>query len=389
MRVGFNACLLSSPNTRGLNRYLVNLLTELGSLGTDLYLYSDRQIHPSHLERLVPGSFTARSSASMRYPIWEQHWLPRQSRADKIDILHSTHNFGLPWFTHCPRVLTLHDAIFHVRAKDLTARQRYSIKCLIDRCYHWAARSSANHIITVSNYSRCDLIDLLGIAPGRITVTHEAADPLFHASVSDKERQRIRARYKLDKRYIFYTGGWESRKNVPFLLQAFAAASPENVDLVLAGEPHGVQRTNVERIVAELGLGERVRLVGWVPDQDLPALYGEALCFVYPSEYEGFGLQLCEAMAMACPVFASRATSLTEVLGSGGDTFSLGDPSELMALLRRVAQDGNYRNHLAGRALMRSGELRWRSTAEKTLGVYENVLRRSLPAKAVIESTAG
>ena len=69
MRVGFNACLLSSPNTRGLNRYLVNLLTELGSLGTDLYLYSDRQIHPGHLARLVPGSFTARSSRSMRYPI--------------------------------------------------------------------------------------------------------------------------------------------------------------------------------------------------------------------------------------------------------------------------------------------------------------------------------
>jgi glycosyltransferase involved in cell wall biosynthesis len=119
-----------------------------------------------------------------------------------------------------------------------------------------------------------------------------------------------------------------------------------------------------------LGIRDRVRLLDWVDDEDLPALYAEAMCFVYPSAYEGFGLQLCEAMAVGCPVLAARETALPETLGGGGETFELRDPAELSRQLQRCATDGEYRSCLSRRAKERSADFCWRRTAEQTLAVY-------------------
>src|SRR6478672_4907777 len=110
MKVAFNARLLAAPTLRGWNRYTINLLERLPALGVELFLYSDQPIHESHLARLPAGSFQVRVQA-MRYALWEQVWLPRQCRRDGVDLLHCPLNFGLPWSSPCPRVLTLHDAI--------------------------------------------------------------------------------------------------------------------------------------------------------------------------------------------------------------------------------------------------------------------------------------
>ena len=127
-------------------------------------------------------------------------------------------------------------------------------------------------------------------------------------------------------------------------------------------------------LARNLGLGDRLHLLDWVEEEDLPALYAEALAFAYPSEYEGFGLQLCEAMAVGCPTLAARATCLPEVLGIGGATFSLDDPAELAALLRRVATDDAFRADLSARARARSSAFSWRRTAEETIAVYHQLL---------------
>jgi glycosyltransferase involved in cell wall biosynthesis len=111
-------------------------------------------------------------------------------------------------------------------------------------------------------------------------------------------------------------------------------------------------------------------LLGWVDEADLPVLYAEALCFVYPSEYEGFGLQLCEAMAVGCPVLAANATCLAEVLGDGGDTFSLDDIGKLTDLLEKVAFDPLYYEILRQRAVKHSCFFGWSKTAQETLQVY-------------------
>ena len=371
IRAGIVARLLFDPAIRGWNRYTINVLAELPALGVELFLYSNRPIHPTYLERLPPGSFTARVREGLRLPIWEHRWLPSQCKADGVDLLHSPFNYGLPWSAPCPRVLTIHDAIdfvYYRPARPSLGRLRFALD-------HWIARTRADRIITVSEHARNDIITHLKVPARKLSVTHEAADPHFLAPVSPEARARARSRHGLPPRYVFYVGGWEGRKNVPFLVRGLAGAKLEDVSLVLAGGRRE-QRSALIDLADSLGLGDRLRLLDWVEEEDLPALYAEALAFAYPSEYEGFGLQLCEAMAVGCPTLAARATCLPEVLGDGGATFALDDPAGLAALLRRVATDDAFRSGLAARARARSADFSWRRTAEGTAAVYRDLLRR-------------
>jgi glycosyltransferase involved in cell wall biosynthesis len=380
MKAAFNARLLAAPTLRGWNRYTVNLLAELPALGVELFLYGDQPLHESHLSRLPPGSYQVRV-APMRYPLWEQYWLPRQCERDRVDLLHCPLNFGLPWSSPCPRVLTLHDAIDQVYyAPRSTWREALCPTTLRTRAYNWVARRSADHVITVSEHARDDLVRHLGLPRRRVSVTYEAADPHFHAPVGEGARRRVRQVHQLDRPYFFYVGGWERRKNVPFLVRAFAATNLPQVELVLAGGRDG-ERDALLRLARELGVTDRFRLLGWVAETDLPGLYAEALAFVYPSEYEGFGLQVCEAMAAGCPVAASRRTSLPEIVGDGGVTFRLDDPAALAGLLRQLADDSGLRDALSARGRERAKQFSWTTTARQTAAVYEKLLLGRNPGK--------
>jgi len=373
LRVGFNARLLASPDVRGWNRYTVNLLAELPGQGVRPVLYADRPPHPSHLARLPEGSYDVRVAGVRPYAAWEQAWLPRACRRDRVALLHAPANFGLPWSSPCPRVLTLHDAIDQLyHAPRQTSRERWSVGAVRARLAHWSARTRAERVITVSGHARGDLVDRLGVPAWKVRVTPEAADPAITRPVTGEDRSRVRASHRLGRPYVFYVGGWEPRKNVPFLLRAFAEAGLDGVDLVLAGGSEG-EGPPVAELARTLGVADRLRAIGRVEDAELPALYAEALCFAYPSEYEGFGLQACEAMAAGCPVMASRATSLPEVVGAGGETFALDSTSGLAGLLRRVSGDPAYREGLVHRARARSADFSWRATAEATAAVYREL----------------
>lgn len=373
MRVGFNARLLADPSIRGWNRYTLNLLVELGELGVELVLLTDQPLHESHTSRLAGASFSeCQSPPGLRYLEWEQGWLPRQCKAERLDILHCPFNFGLPFQTHCPRVLTLHDAIDQGRDKARSLRDRFSKARILSDLHHHIARTRANMIITVSEHAKSDIIRRLGTPRERIAVTPEAADRVFHEPISEAKRSEVRARFEISGPYFFYIGGWEGRKNIETLVRGYAESGVAGAGLVLAGGK-AAERERLTRLAAELGVSGRLKLLGWVDDADLPALYAEALAFVYPSRYEGFGLQICEAMAVGCPVLSSNATSLPEVLGEGGALFSPDDPGELADLIRRVAVDQAFRQDLIDRGRRRSRDFSWKLTAERTLAVYRGL----------------
>ena len=374
LRVGFNAYLLSWPDLRGWTRYTVNLLAALPSHGVRPVLYSTASIHPSHLARLPPDSFEVRVGPPMRYLLWENRWLPRQLREDRIDLFHCPMNYGLPWKTHCPRVLTLHDAIDEVYYRPRKSWwQRWRPRGMRASFANWAARKRAHLIITVSEHAKADIVRHLRIPPERISVIYEAADPGFHQLLPHGAVEGVREKWKLQGPYFLYVGGWEQRKNVSFLVRCFAATGLTNVDLVLAGGKDA-ERAHLSALAKELGCADRMKFLGFVPESDLPALYAGALAFVYPSEYEGFGLQLVEAMAVGCPVLASRATSLPEILGDGGETFALDSPRELAELLRRVANDREFREDLSRRSRARSSAFSWDRAAAETVAVYRRVI---------------
>ena len=366
IRLGFNARLLQFPDTRGWNRYAVELLAELPACGVEPILYTDRAIHDHHLARLGAVGDSVRISPRLPYLAWEQAWLPRACRLDRVDLLHSPYHFGLPWFKPCPMVLTLHDAID--RALGGGPRGDYR-----SRFHQWVARTRADRIITVSHHARGDMTKYLHVFPSVITVIPEAADARFSQSPDAAARLRARVLIDRDEPYFLYIGGWEGRKNLPFLLRGFAEARLEGVSLVIAGGKDD-QRSELREQTGFLGVQDRVVMLGYAPDADLPALYAGALAFVCPSAYEGFGLQLCEAMASGCPTLAARATSLPEVLGDGGETFSLDSPTELASLIRRVALEPAFRERLVRKARARATQFSWRKTAELTAEVYRGLI---------------
>ena len=364
MNVGFNARLLADPNTRGWNRYTVNLLAELPNFGVRPILYTDRPMHPDHLGRLHAGTYDVRIGCVQPYLLWEQVWLPLQCARDDVDLLHAPANFGLPRFGPCPCVLTLHDAI---------GAEKHGLRA---RFFHSRARKNAHRIITVSEHSKQELIRVYRLEPGQVRVIPEAADASLVAHGASASLERLQRLDPLKQPYFLYVGGWEERKNLPFLIDAFIDAGLADAHLVIAGRaPDSVVFPIIEYAVTSGDVDQFHFFSDGVTDAELAALYSSALAFVYTSKHEGFGLQLCEAMALGCPVLAARASSLPEVLGAGGETFALENTSELVALMRRVASDADFREDLIRRARVRSAHFSWKMTAERTVAVYREVLQ--------------
>lgn len=376
LRVGFNAALLSSPSMRGWNRYAINLLEAMQSLNVQFLLCSREQISPLFLDRLNPERYSLCVSGPMNYTYWEQVWLPRQLRKANVDVFHSPFHFGIPFNLHCPSVVTLHDAIDQSRWPRFRSwREMLRPGVWTNFSSHWIARYTTNRIVTVSDHSRTELIRHLRVAEDRLAVVPEAADPLFNRRPTEHELQTVRERFQLASPYFFYIGGFDDRKNLRFLVDAFKKAALPDTALVLGGGSEH-DRERVRKYAEQMGISPQLRILGPVDDTDLPALYRMALAFVYPSKHEGFGLQLCEAMAMSCPILAANATSLPEVLGEGGLLFPLDNCEPLAAQLRLVATDENTRLQLSERSFKRASHFCWQKTAERTRMVYASLASR-------------
>jgi len=374
MRVAVNAGLLYAEEIRGWTRYTLQLLKELTHQGIDVVLLGRLPLHEPHLTMLAEGKFTVRVAPAMSYTKWEQVWLPRACREENADLYHCLHNYGVPMRSPAPRVLTLHDAIDAIQYQDkLSWRQWLKFGAMRSRLMHQVARRSADRIITVSHHAKQDIVRRYGIPERRIDVVYEAADDAYHTPPTAAEAAEVKERYALTKPYLFYVGGFEGRKNMGFLLQAFSEAKLDNVELLLAGGG-AVSQEPMRIKAAELGIADRVRFTGFVPEADLPALYAGALGYAYPSEYEGFGLQLVEAMAAGCPVLAANRTSLPEILGIGGDLFPLESTDTLVGQLRRLVNDPHYSADLRSRALGRARDFSWKRAATETIAVYEKAL---------------
>jgi glycosyltransferase involved in cell wall biosynthesis len=238
----------------------------------------------------------------------------------------------------------------------------------------------AAHIITVSEYSRADIGRTYGIAPQRITVTPEAAPPKLLPVTNQTELKTIRESYGIRERYILSLCSIHPRKNLVRLIEAYSSlrgVRPEVKlpQLVLAGK-RGWLDSETFSAAQRNDLGNDLLFTGYVPEQDLAGLYSGAICFVYPSYFEGFGLPVVEAMQCGVPVIAGNRTSLPEVVGDAGLLFDPFDTQALVKALRQILDDSEYRESLRVKGLERAKQFNWLTTAQMTLGVYERVVKR-------------
>jgi glycosyltransferase involved in cell wall biosynthesis len=234
------------------------------------------------------------------------------------------------------------------------------------------AMHTASGIVTVSHSARRDLLRLHGIDADRVSVVHEAAAPRFQP-ISDCARlDEARRRYGLPARFVLYVGTIEPRKNLPRLMQAFAAARAQGMphELVCAG-PYGWSSRDLTGVVQRLGIRRVVHFTGYVAAEDLPALYNLGEMFAFPSVYEGFGLPVVEAMACGTPVITSNTSSLDEIAAGAAETVDPYDVDALTAALGRLARDAAWRKELSERGLARARRFSWTRTARQMLAVYQ------------------
>jgi glycosyltransferase involved in cell wall biosynthesis len=271
---------------------------------------------------------------------------------------------------HPPTVVTIHDVGYRVFPDAHTARRRLELELTT----RWSVRA-ARHVLTVSQATKRDLVSWYGVDPERITVTHLGLSEIFKPPTDQRLIKDVQARYGLQERsYLIYVGTVQPRKNLTRVIEALAMtlAAGYEVDLVIAGK-RGWLSTPIEQRAQELGITHRIHFTGYVTEQELPALLAGALCFVFPSLYEGFGMPVIEAMACGTPVITSTSSALPEVAGDAALLVDPLDTNAIAAAIMQLIDNAALRETLRRRGLDRARLFTWEACARKTLEVLLNV----------------
>ncbi|MBI5303371.1 MAG: glycosyltransferase family 4 protein [Chloroflexi bacterium] len=366
MRIGIDARLVYYHKA-GIGQYILRLTQALAQIDSDndYVLFASRK---DDTRIVTQSNFKRARLWTPSHHRFERQALSLELLPFTLDVLHSP-DFIPPSRTRFPGVITVHDLAFLLYPRFLTRESaRYYGQVDI------AARQ-ADHIIAVSQSTKRDLIRLLGVPENKVSVIHEAAHPLFAPVTNTEALERTRARYYLTAPFFLFVSTLEPRKNLPTLLRAFRQLRDKykiTATLALVGN-RGWLADEVDRVIAELNLGDTVRFLGGIPNDELVYLYNAAAAFVFPSFYEGFGLPPLEAMACGTPVITSNVSSLPEVVGDAALLINPEDVDALAVAMSRVLSDEKLRREMRDKGLKRAQGFSWERAARETLDVYRQV----------------
>ncbi len=365
MRIGIDLRLHAyAPG--GISRYARRLARAIAECVTadQLVLISHRR---EEVPLEIPGVRTRRVITPPHHAL-ERWLLGLELRTLGLDVLHST-DFIPPAWGARRRVITIHDLNFLYYPDYLTAEARR----YYNRQIEWAV-ARADAIVVDSYATQRDLVQLLEVRTGSITVAHLAADERF-AVLPEAEVAQILSAYDLTPGYLLFVGVWEPRKNLPGLFEALAILrdTGQRLTLAVVGRP-GWLYAEVNASLQRLRLERWVRFIERPPVGDLVALYNGAQCLIIPSFYEGFGLPALEAMQCGTPVIVSDRASLPEVVGEAGLLIDPDDPVTIASACRQMVEDAGLRRTLRAAGLARAQAFSWRQTAERTLQAYRAAL---------------
>ena len=267
---------------------------------------------------------------------------------------------------HPPTVVTIHDlGYLHVPDAHPAGQRR-----VLDWTTRWSALV-ARQIIVPSNQTRQDLVRCYGTPEHKITVVHHGVHERFRTS--DPDPAGVRAAFGLGRPYILAVGTMQPRKNYPQIARAMMEPGSGALahDLVIAGK-RGWMADEVMRDLEATGIGPRLRILEYVPDAHLPALYAGADLFVQASRFEGFGMTVLEAMASGAPVLCANTPSLREIGGEGARYFASGDHPALARLMGELLAHPEHKRQLAARGRAWASAFSWARAAEQTLRVLEH-----------------
>lgn len=371
MKIAFSARGLSIPSG-GARQFIKSLIPALAECRDEdeLFVFYNRE----RFRGLAPGC-TEVVMAGGNKMWWDFILLPHMLRTLKVEAAIFPKNV-VPFFTGCASYVVVHDLAYF--RPELNAYRRSDT--LYMRALVPQSMRRANGVFAVSENTKQDIVRYTGCDPTKVTVTYEAADECYQ-HIDDADCLRLaREKYDLPARFILYTGSLSPRKNLVRLLEAFARLREKiSHRLVLTGSKSWKDES-VHKTIDRLHLRDRIVRLGYVEEEDMPALYNLASAYVYPSLYEGFGLPVLEAMQCGCPVVASDATSIPEVAGRAAILIDPYDVGAMADAIHRVLTHAQTREELIAAGYRRAARFSWRRCAQTMLGVIRSATARDLPA---------
>ena len=377
IRVGIDARFITHQPRRGIGNYSLNLINELVNL--DLTIEYVLYISDPDVEGILPHlpNVKIRLLWPSSYPFWENIALPLAIKKDHLNVLHCLGNTAPIFVSSRVRlVLSIMDVMFLQTGEFLPRPTTLYQK--LGRLYRallvpFVARL-ANKIITISEFSKKDILDLVsGVDEDQIRVIHLSCDPIFLNESVGADNSVGNITEIIHAPFIFCLGANDPRKNTFRLVCAYLKLlkqknTPEN--LVISGYANW-EKSESYRVVKEAGAESRVKFLDFITINELAMLYRNAVVFVYPSLYEGFGIPVLEAFSSGCPVIASNVTSIPEVGGDAALYFDPRSEDQIANSLQLVLSDSVLRETLKEKGRVRAKQFSWSKTARKTLAVYK------------------
>ncbi|CAN5643564.1 glycosyltransferase family 1 protein [soil metagenome] len=392
MRIGVDACCWG--NRRGFGRFTRELLEAvLANDTTNEYLFfidsenAETDEIPANAKKIVAqidvSPMEAASSSGRRSAkdLWA---MSREVLRHKIDLFFFPAVYSYyPIFNRTKIIVTLHDVIADHHPELIFPNSRLKM--------FWKLKQNmaiwqAHLILTVSEYSKREIIEYFKLPESKVRVISEAARSVFGVLPPSDAMTETLARHNLqpDEKFLLYVGGISPHKNLNTLVDAFdkiaADSDFSNVKLVLVGDykddPFFSAYPALKKQVDELNLADKVIFTGFIEDLELAYLYNAAILVVLPSLEEGFGLPAVEAMACGTPVAASNRGSLPEVLGAAGRFFDPTNTQNMAEMVRQVLGDDALRSEMSQNGLARAQEFLWNKAAKDTLVIFDELVKK-------------
>ncbi len=390
MRIGIDCRTILNPDKErftGIEHYTYQLVRHLLKIDkkNQYVLFFDRSIKEKRIDKFKKKNTIIRyfpfSQYSKFLPVIYSHFLVNAFIArEKLDVFHSPTPY-LPKSYRGPAVVTVHD-LFNFKFPQWSSSEewRYNKKVVS------SALKNSSKIISVSQSTKRDIINLFKIKPSKIRVVYNGVDARFFQKAGDKEVKRVKRKLGISGDYILYLGAFSKRKNIVNIINSFEEIKEEkegrkykfkNLKLVLAGKQTGDNKKKILRMVKHSKFKKDIILTGYVEPDDINPLYEGAKIFLFPSFYEGFGLPLLEAAAKGLPIITSSTSSLPEIADGAALLVDPNKKKEISFAIFTLLTDKKLVRELSRKAKARAKKFSWLETARKTLKVYKEVKRKS------------
>jgi len=373
MRIGIEATAYYK-NIAGSGVYARNIINiwkkKEGNKNT-IFLFSSKR--PSEIDLGKKKNIFARLINGIKDILWMQIVLPFKLKKNNVDIIFCPAFLG-PILSHCPIIVAIHDMSFIRYPQTLDRLFLLYVKILLP-----LIKRKADVILTISEFSKTEIIKLLKVPKEKIKVIYEGCDEKFKVINDEVRIIKVKNKYSLFQQFILNVGTLEPRKNIISLITAFNSLKKKQLiehKLVLCG-PKGWHYKDIFKKTKELKLENEIIFLGFIPEEDLPFLYNVAQVFVYPSLYEGFGLPVLEAMSCGCPVITSNVSSLPEIVGNSAILVDPLNTEELEQAILKVIKNEDLRKDLIKKGINRSKMFSWEKAAEDTYAILKRIFRNN------------